>query len=154
MFNASFIEKTNKQMRTKMRIKISETNAERIEAALLSANGKARGHTYTKFNEIKRQATVAESMLASAHILKKDRKGITATAQSGDKTSASYSYARKATTITLERGVDSWFLIAAEESKVYPEGGKIKVNITEKLAVDSALNHLKHAGFNLLVAHS
>jgi hypothetical protein len=103
-------------------IKIAESNATAIEAALKEVNGKALDHAYTEFWEINRIVHAAEA--ACRDILNVNGiPGAKWTETSGGRCANSYKYKRRATTVTIERRKSGWFLVAVSATEVWKEGG-------------------------------
>ena len=103
-------------------IKIAESNATAIEAALQEVSGKALDHAYTEFWEINRIVHAAEAACRDLlHV--KDIPGAKWTETSGGRCPSSYKYKRRATTVTIERRKSGWFLVAVSATEVWKEGG-------------------------------
>ncbi|MGC8541022.1 MAG: hypothetical protein ACP5QA_10385, partial [Phycisphaerae bacterium] len=103
-----------------MKIKIDPENAPKIEAALLSVNGKSTAHTFTTFTEIATLVNRAEGRFNMIHLSKTLRDGAVIVAYSGRKLPSSYKYTSKVTRVELRRSSRGWFLISASSQEVYP----------------------------------
>ena len=107
-------------------IQITEKNAAAIEAALAEVNGRAEAHAYTSFSEIEQLAKAAEARLSALGILKKNAQGARWTETSGSEVSNAYakkSRSRTATTVRLERKSAGWYLVQANKTEIWQQGG-------------------------------
>ena len=112
-------------------IKITQSNARKIEAALREINLKSTAHTYTSFDQIEELIVDAEKRLTNLLVAKKYFVGARFNATSGGAVPNSYKYSRDATSVTLTRKLTGWFLTDAVSTKVYKEGGKKCLRLTE-----------------------
>ena len=114
-------------------IKITDTNATKIQDALEAVNGKAAAWTIMLFRDVERVAEKVEKKLAS--LPKADRVGAVATFRPAGPTAKSYKYAARSTTITMERRATGWFLTDVIASDVYPKMAEaLDVAITQEQA--------------------
>lgn len=117
---------TNNHMEPTMKaIKITESKAAAIEAALKEVNGKAYDHAYTNFSEIEYMVHQAEAS-ARAILNVKDLPGAQWTETSGAQVAKKYRNSRnsrKATTVTIERRSSAWYMVAARSVEILTEGG-------------------------------
>ena len=111
--------------------KITQANAQKIEAVLREINLKSTAHTYTRFDQIEALIVDAESRLTSLLKAKKHFTGAIFDASSGFGVCNSYKYSRDATRITLVRKAGGWYLIDAVSTVIYKEGGKKILRLTE-----------------------
>ena len=112
-------------------IKITQANAQKIEAVLREINLKSTAHTYTRFDQIEALIVDAESRLTSLLKAKKHFTGAVFEATSGLGVCNSYKYSREATCVTLVRKAGGWYLIDAVSTVIYKEGGKKILRLTE-----------------------
>jgi len=105
-------------------IKITQANAQKIEAVLREINLKSTAHTYTRFDQIEALIVDAESRLTSLLKAKKHFTGAIFDASSGVSVPSSYKYSRDATRVTLVRKAGGWYLADAVSTVIYKEGGK------------------------------
>jgi hypothetical protein len=105
-----------------MKIRITEDKKVEIEAALKEVNGQAYKHAYTEFCEINNMAREAESTLGTL-INRSDMRGARWTETSGAKVANAYNNARIGTRVTIERGVDAWFLVDVQPATLTVNGG-------------------------------
>ena len=111
-------------------IKITQANAQKIEAVLREVNLKSTAHTYTRFDQIEALIVDAESRLTSLLKAKKHFTGAIFDASSGFGVCNSYKYSRDATRVTLTRKGSGWYLVGAVSAVVYKEGGKKILSLT------------------------
>lgn len=104
-------------------IKITEAHRDAIEAALMSANGKATAHTYTRYEEIDQIAERAETKIVAIVGAKSRAVGTEATSVSGAVVAAAYKHSRTATRVHLVRRATGWFLDGVRPTLVYTYGG-------------------------------
>jgi predicted short-subunit dehydrogenase-like oxidoreductase (DUF2520 family) len=112
-------------------IKITQANAQKIEAVLREVNHKSTEHTYARFDQIEALVADAESLLIKLLSAKKHFPGAIFNATSGASVPNSYKYSRDATCVTLTRKPTGWFLTDAVSTKVYKDGGKKILRLTE-----------------------
>ena len=112
-------------------IKITQANAQKIEAELREINLKSTAHTYTRFDQIEALVEDAESRLTGLLKSKKHFTGAIFDAISGAAVKNAYKYSRDATRITLVRKAGGWYLIDAVSTVIYKEGGKKILRLTE-----------------------
>jgi len=105
-------------------IKITQANAQKIEAVLREINLKSTAHTYTRFDQIEALIVDAESRLTSLLKAKKHFTGAIFDAISGAAVKNAYKYSRDATRVTLVRKAGGWYLADAVSTVIYKEGGK------------------------------
>jgi len=110
-------------------IKITQANAQKIEAVLREINLKSTAHTYTRFDQIEALIVDAESRLTGLLKAKKHFVGALFDATSGFAVGNSYKYSRDATRITLTRKA-GWYLVGAVSTVIYKEGGKKILSLT------------------------
>ena len=111
-------------------IKITQSNARKIEAALREINAKKIEHTYTSFDQIEALIVDAESRLTNLLGAKKNFVNAIFDATSGAAVANAYKYSRDATRVTLTRKGTGWYLTAAVSTIVYKEGGKKTLRLT------------------------
>ena len=112
-------------------IKITQANAQKIEAVLREINLKSTAHTYTRFDQIEALIVDAESRLTSLLKAKKHFTGAVFEATSGFGVCNSYKYSREATCVTLVRKAGGWYLIDAISAVIYQAEGKKILRLTE-----------------------
>ena len=112
-------------------IKITLANAQKIETVLREINAKKIEHTYTRFDEIESLVVDAESRLTNLVGSKKNFVGALFYAASGAAVPNAYKYSRDATSVTLTRKSSDWFLTDAVSTKIYKDGGKKTLRLTE-----------------------
>ena len=112
-------------------IKITQANAQKIEAVLREINLKSTAHTYTRFDQIEALIVDAESRLTSLLKAKKHFTGAVFEATSGLGVCNSYKYSRDATCVTLVRKAGGWYLIDAISAVIYQAEGKKILRLTE-----------------------
>ncbi len=112
-------------------IKITQANAQKIEAVLREINLKSTAHTYTRFDQIEALIVDAESRLTSLLKAKKHFTGAVFDATSGFGVCNSYKYSRDATCVTLVRKAGGWYLIDAISAVIYQAEGKKILRLTE-----------------------
>ena len=112
-------------------IKITQANAQKIEAVLREINLKSTAHTYTRFDQIEALIVDAESRLTSLLEAKKHFTGAVFEATSGFGVCNSYKYSREATCVTLVRKAGGWYLIDAISAVIYQAEGKKILRLTE-----------------------
>jgi len=111
--------------------KITQANAQKIEAVLREINLKSTAHTYTRFDQIEALIVDAESRLTSLLKAKKHFTGAVFEATSGFGVCNSYKYSREATCVTLVRKAGGWYLIDAISAVIYQAEGKKILRLTE-----------------------
>ena len=111
--------------------KITQANAQKIEAVLREINLKSTAHTYTRFDQIEALIVDAESRLTSLLKAKKHFTGAVFEATSGFGVCNSYKYSREATCVTLVRKAGGWYLIDAISAVIYQAEGKKTLRLTE-----------------------
>lgn len=123
-----------------MKIRITESNLNRIQIALDKANGKACSHTYNSANEVISIAARAEMKLdrlmnkkyfADAHYF----------STSGDDMPNAYKYNRIGTQLNLYRGSSGWFLVGCSTVTLNKNGGReyLLLSAAQDLAAISVL---------------
>jgi hypothetical protein len=112
-------------------VKITQSNAQKIEAVLREINLRSTAHTYVSFADIEALVADAESRLIKLLSAKKHFLGAVFVATSGSAVANSYKYSRDATSVTLMRKAGGWFLTDAVSTKVYKDGGKKILRLTE-----------------------
>jgi len=112
-------------------IKITQSNAHKIETALREINQKSTAHTYTQFDQIEALIVDAESRLTNLIGAKKHFPKAIFDATSGAAVANAYKYSREATRVTLTRKPTGWYLTAVASTIVYKEGGKKCLRLTE-----------------------
>ena len=111
--------------------KITQANAQKIEAVLREINLKSTAHTYTRFDQIEALVEDAESRLTALLGAKKHFVGALFDATSGFGVCNSYKYSREATCVTLVRKAGGWYLIDAISAVIYQAEGKKILRLTE-----------------------
>jgi len=112
-------------------IKITQASTAKIEAALALVNGTAVSHTYSRFDQIEALIVDAEKRLTNLLVAKKYFVGARFNATSGYAVGNAYKYSRDATSVTLTRKSSGWFLTDAVSTKIYKDGGKKILRLTE-----------------------
>ena len=111
-------------------IKITQSNARKIEAALREINLKSTAHTFVNFSQIEALVEDAESRLTNLIGAKKYFVGAVFYATSGGAVSNAYKYSRDATSATLTRKPTGWYLVDAVSTIIYKDGGKKTLRLT------------------------
>jgi hypothetical protein len=111
-------------------IKITQSNAQKIESVLREVNQKSTAHTYVRFDQIEALVADAESLLIKLLSAKKHFPGAVFVATSGSAVANSYKYSRDATSVTLTRKSNGWFLTDVFSTLVYKDGGKKILSLT------------------------
>jgi hypothetical protein len=102
-----------------MKIKITDKNADLIEAALANVNGKATSFAVTKYDEVANVAKQAEHRLSL--LPTKDRAGAVAGHIPAGPRARSYGYAAQSTRVSLSRGASAWYLVNVERVSIQPK---------------------------------
>lgn len=113
-------------------LKIDKKNEQAITAALVDANGQSREHTFNTYTEIWDLAQQAERQLDELSLTKAARAGAAMEAVSGKPLALSYSWARRATRVVIERRPSAWYLTEIEVVAVWHRGGKSSLQLTQK----------------------
>ena len=114
----------------KMKIKICTANIDLINNELAKVNGEAKAAILAKYAEVIRVIEGAENY-AEKFISRSEMQGLVVDHISGEKVANSYKYGRNATSISILRGSNAWFLTKIERTKVGTWGGKTVVKFTE-----------------------
>lgn len=114
----------------KMKIKICEANIDLINNELAKVNGEAKAAILANYSEVIRILEEAENY-AEKFISRSEMQGLLVDHISGEKVANSYGFGRNATSLTLLRGSNAWFLTKIERTKVGTWGGKTVVKFTE-----------------------
>ena len=109
----------------KLKIKVTEANRAKIEAALHEVNGKATRHAFTDFSEVEDVADFAELKLAELKLPKNLRAGAIWSETSGSPVANAYKGNRLGTKITLERISTGWALVSIKQATLHKEGGGV-----------------------------
>jgi hypothetical protein len=107
-------------------IRITEANADAIEAALKAVNGRTETWAYTAFIEIENLSKTAEAHLEALGLPKAQRAGARWVETSGcavANSCAKNGSSRAATRVTLERRAIGWFLLYACATTISAGGG-------------------------------
>jgi len=112
-------------------IKITQSNSRKIELALANANGKSTVHAYVRFDQIEALIVDAETRLINLLGAKKNFPKAIFDATSGAAVANAYKYSRDATCVTLTRKSSDWYLTAVVSTKIYKDGGKKSLKLTE-----------------------
>jgi len=94
--------------------------AQRVEAALLSVNGRARSFTVTAYGDVRAVVDKVEERLDRLGVSKSNRLGAEVTFVPGGPRSNRYNHAAISTKITLIKTSGGWFLTRVERDLVYP----------------------------------
>ena len=94
--------------------------AQRVEAALLSVNGRARSFTLATYGDVRAVVDKVEERLDRLGVSKSNRLGAEVTFVPGGPRSNRYNHAAISTKITLIRTSGGWFLVGVERDLVYP----------------------------------
>jgi hypothetical protein len=122
-------------------MKINIKSKEAWEAIKL-AQGKARVHCFY-FIEWDGMGSVAEKALKSINLPLTHRQGAIVHIRSGGKIPMAYKWRRVVSSVTLQRGKDSWFLIACHTGETNDrKAGRTFVKLKQKQA-DYLVNKLK-----------
>jgi|GEM_PF-5397431 len=113
-----------------MKIKITDSNAGKIQRALDAVNGRASEHTYCLYHDIARLVTEAETRRADLRLSKRDAKGMRVHCVSGARVPTSYDWQRKATWVELTYCATGWCLTEIHSFAVYYPGGFIRTVLT------------------------
>ncbi|MBK8583268.1 MAG: hypothetical protein IPL86_16065 [Flavobacteriales bacterium] len=113
-----------------MKIKVSDGNNWQIEATLRQVNGTSEQHAFSEYEEIKQMAAWVEGMLEILGLPLSKRAGATLVSTSGSSMPNSYKGKRNATTATILRGANDWFLIDVKRATLYKEAGKDALVLT------------------------
>jgi len=117
-----------------MKIKITDSNAGKIQRALDAVNGRASQHTYCLYHDIARLVTEAETRRADLRLSKREAKGIQVVSVSGDAVPTAYKWHRNATRVELTYCATGWCLTDLASTTIYREGGGIHTSLTPDLA--------------------
>lgn len=113
-----------------MKIKIRQTNAPRIAAALATVNARATTHT-ASVEDLFRAADHAEQRLASYGLTKGQRAGARCSFASGGTVPSSYKYQRRINRVTLVRSSSGWSVAEISICDVWPSTrGGVTVSLT------------------------
>ena len=112
-------------------LKITDSNADALEAALAEVNGRATEHTFTSFAGLESLAHLAEERLAGYGLPLAMRRGARLFATSGERVAKSYRSTRIGTGVTIERRTGAWYLVSAGAVTLYAEsGGDRRLSLT------------------------
>jgi len=111
-------------------IKITQSNAKKIEEALREINLKSTAHTYTQFVQIEALIVDAETRLVNLLGAKKNFAGALFDATSGYAVGNAYKYSREATRVTLTRKAGGWYLVDVVSTVIYKDAGKKSLKLT------------------------
>jgi hypothetical protein len=117
-----------------MKIKVSDDNAAKIQAALDAVNGRASEHTYRTYGDIARLVTEAETRRADLRLSKREAKGIQVVSVSGDAVPTAYKWSRNATRVELTYCATGWCLTDLASTTIYADGGGSCTSLTPDLA--------------------
>ena len=112
-----------------MKIKITQQNEEKINAAFAELNGKAQSHT-ANASEVFELATAMENKLSELQIAKKDRSGSKASGMSGGAVPSAYKWQRAVNIFNIEKGADAWFLVKIIKTEIYGNASKDCLSLT------------------------
>ena len=113
-------------------LKIDQQNKQAIADALAKTNGNAREHTFNHFHELQALAEQAENQLDALSLKKSLRHGASMEAISGKAVPLSYSWARQATRVVIERRSSAWYLIHVSTADVRQRGGWTDLQLTQQ----------------------
>lgn len=130
-----------------MKIKLYQENYDKINALLLSVNGKAVEHTITDTGKINYAVSQARQNLRKAGITGRNQQGAKLTVMSSfSKMPNSYRYKRKVTMVTLYRGKEHWFITSIRSLELSPnQHGGVRLTLTdwqEKRVAELAVKRL------------
>ena len=117
-----------------MKIKITDSNAGRIQRALDAVNGGAREHTYRLYHDIARLVIEAELRRADLRLSKREAKGIQVVSVSGEAVPTAYKWSRNATRVELTYCATGWCLTDIGSTTIYHDGGGSRTSLTPDLA--------------------
>ena len=117
-----------------MKIKVCDSNMDRIVSALQAVNGRAFDHAYTQDYEIERLVTEADERRATLRLSKKEARGMRLQAISGAPVPNAYQWPRKATFVELTLCATGWCVTEVKADTVYAEGGSMTTILTEAQA--------------------
>lgn len=100
-----------------MRIKLAETNKDKLQAALDNVNKRAKSFTVTDPEKILDYAAAAEAKLTGI-LPRAAWKGARVLCRPAGPSASSYGYPAKSTELILERGARDWFLVNVVEARV------------------------------------
>lgn len=104
-----------------MKIKLCKQNYDKINALLLSVNGKAEEHTLTETGEIAFAVATSSHKLEQTGITGRNQQGVKIMIVSSfSKMPNSYRYKRKVTMVTLYRGKEHWFVTSIQSRELFP----------------------------------
>lgn len=117
-------------------IKLTDANAEKIEAALDAVNGKASKHAITSYARVAAIAELFEIDLAERGVAKSRQRGaIFEYAPDGKDLPKAYRNSAITTKLVIERRPTGCFLIGVERDRLYPgSSGTDVTHITEEQA--------------------
>jgi len=105
--------------------------AQRVEAALLSVNGRARSFTVTAYGDVRAVVDKVEERLDRLGVSKSNRLGAEVTFVPGGPRSNRYNHAAISTKITLIKTSGGWFLTRVERDLVYPTASeRLKIAVS------------------------
>ena len=114
-------------------IKIEQTAAEILEAALKEVNGRAYNWAFTDADELLYLAQAAEKEMDAINLRKDLRKGAVYVAYSGAPVASAYKYSRNGTRAVLLRRSRDWYLVdVCQVSLSTNSGGSTKLTLTEE----------------------
>jgi len=131
-----------------MKIKIDEKNADKIEKALKSVNGRASEHAYTSSHDIISIAVQAERKVLSL-LPKKSASGACYSATSGQAVAKAYKWRRNGTKIVLCRGSKDWFLVDIWSVTLFEDGGSERLLLTDKQSAE-AIERFKSKNYSTI----
>jgi hypothetical protein len=105
-------------------INVQEKNADKINAVLLIANGRANSHTITRVWEIRDIADAANDYLADLGLSKSRMVGAKVSFVSGGDVPSAYKWQRKVTHVELECRKSGWFLNSIEVIEIWGNAPK------------------------------
>lgn len=131
-------------------LKIDKKNEQAITVALADVNGQSREHTFNTFKEIGDLAQQAERQLDELSLKKAARPGAAMEAVSGKPVALSYSWARQATRVVIERRSSAWYLTELDAEAVWQRGGKSSLQLTQEQ--DAEAVSILRSGYSLRAA--
>ena len=127
-------------------IKFAKINADKINAILDAANGKASDHTYRSFYNFSVDAEAVIWKIENILGGKKYCPGAKFSIESGGSVPSAYKYTRIGTRISFECRSSGWFITEISRADIWSKGGESKIVLTPAHH-DRAVNVLKSGYF-------
>ena len=114
-----------------MNIKFKTENETKFNALLNEVNGRASGHTYTRFSNFAAESNNVILRIETLLGGKKHCLGVKFSIESGGSVSGGYKYSRIGTQVSLERRASGWFVTGIRRVDIGGHGGKSKITFTQ-----------------------